>query len=34
MEKEKKFNIFKIIIIVACVVLFIGLLLPYQASTK
>lgn len=34
MEKEKKFNIFKIIIVVACVVLFIGLLLPYQASTE
>ena len=34
MEKEKMLNIFKIIIIVACVVLFIGLLLPYQASTE
>ncbi len=34
MENEKNFNIFKIIIIVACVVLFIGLFLPYQASTE
>lgn len=34
MEKEKKVNIFKIVIIVACVILFVGLLLPYETSTE
>ena len=34
MEKEKKVNIFKILIIVACVILFVGLLLPYETSTE
>lgn len=32
MEREKKFNILKIIIIIACVIGFIGLILPYEAS--
>jgi len=32
MEKEKKFNIIKLIIIIACVILFIGLILPYQSA--
>lgn len=34
MEKEKKVNIFKIVIIAACVILFVGLLLPYETSTE
>ena len=32
MEKEKKFDIFKMVIIIACVISFIGLLLPYESS--
>ena len=32
MEKEKNFNIYKIVIIVACLISFIGLLLPYEKS--
>lgn len=32
MEKENNFNIFKIIIIIACIISFIGLLLPYEKS--
>lgn len=34
MEKEKKVNVFKIVIIVVCVILFVGLLLPYETSTE
>lgn len=32
MESIKKFNIFKIIIIIACLILFIGLILPYESA--
>ena len=32
METGKKFNIIKLIIIIACVILFIGLILPYQSA--
>lgn len=31
---NKKLNIFKIIIVVACLLSFIGLILPYESSTK
>ena len=32
MEKEKKFNIIKLVIIIACAILFIGLILPYESA--
>lgn len=32
MEKRKKFNIIKLIVIIATIILFIGLILPYQSA--
>ena len=32
MEREKKFNILKLIIIITCVIGFIGVILPYESS--
>ncbi len=34
MEKLKKINVFKLIIVCACLLSFVGLILPYESSTK